>query len=40
MQLEQWGPFLLMALVFLGGGVLSLILGGPATYLFRTLVGA
>jgi Zn-dependent protease len=38
-QLEQWGPFLLMALVFLGGGVLNLILGGPATFLFRTLVG-
>jgi Zn-dependent protease len=38
-QLEQWGPFLLMALVFLGGGVLGLILGGPANFLFRTLVG-
>jgi Zn-dependent protease len=40
MQLDQWGPFLLMALVFLGGPVLALVLGGPAQYLFRALVGA
>jgi Zn-dependent protease len=39
MQLEQWGPFLLMALVFLGGGILGALLGGPANFLFRTLVG-
>ncbi len=39
MQLEQWGPFLLMALVFLGRGVLNVILVGPMTFLFRALVG-
>ena len=39
MQLEQWGPFLLMALVFLGRGVMGVLLGGPANFLFRTLVG-
>ncbi len=39
MQLEQWGPFLLMALVFLGQGVLGLILRGPMSFLFGTLVG-
>lgn len=38
-QLEQWGPFLLMALVFLGQRVLGLILIGPMTFLFRALVG-
>ncbi len=40
MQLEQWGPFLLMALVFLGRSVLNLILVGPMSYLFGALVGA
>jgi Zn-dependent protease len=39
MQLEQWGPFLLMALVFLGRGVMGVLLGGPANFLFRALVG-
>lgn len=38
-QLEQWGPFLLMALFFLGRGIISTILGGPMTFLFRVLVG-
>jgi Zn-dependent protease len=40
MQLEQWGPFLLMALIFLGRGLLGLILGGPMSFLFGALVGA
>ena len=39
-QLEQWGPFLLMALVFLGRGILNVILVGPMTFLFHALVGA
>jgi Zn-dependent protease len=38
-SLEQWGPFLLMALVFLGGGLIGVIIGGPANFLFRTIVG-
>jgi len=37
--LEQWGPFLLMALVFLGRGAFGLIIGGPANFLYRALVG-
>lgn len=39
-QFEQWGPFLLMGLLFLGRGILGLILTGPLTFLFRALVGA
>jgi Zn-dependent protease len=39
MQLDQWGPFLLLALFILGGPVLGLIIGGPANYLFNVLVG-
>jgi Zn-dependent protease len=39
MQLEQWGPFLLMALVFLGQGILGMLLSGPMSFLFSTLVG-
>jgi len=39
MQLDQWGPFLLMALLFLGRGVLGTLIGGPATAIFRVLVG-
>jgi Zn-dependent protease len=38
-QIEQWGVFLLMALVFLGQRVLSLILIGPMTFLFQALLG-
>jgi Zn-dependent protease len=39
MQLDQWGPFLLMALLFLGRGLLGTLIGGPATAIFRVLVG-
>ena len=39
-QMEQWGPFLLMALFFLGRGIVSALLNGPLTFLFRALVGA
>jgi Zn-dependent protease len=38
-QLEQWGPFLLMALFFLGRNLLSSILYAPMSYLFKVLVG-
>jgi len=38
-RLEQWGPFLLMALVFLGRSVLSLIIGPPARLLYTTILG-
>jgi Zn-dependent protease len=37
--LEQWGPFLLLALVFLGSGILGVILGPPLNFLFRALLG-
>ena len=37
--LEQWGPFLLLALVFLGQGLLSIILGPPLNFLLRAIVG-
>lgn len=37
--LEQWGPFLLMALVFLGGGIMGTLIGGPAIRIFSLLVG-
>ncbi|MCC6191523.1 MAG: site-2 protease family protein [Anaerolineales bacterium] len=37
--LEQWGPFLLMALVFLGGPVMSILIGQPALSIYRVLVG-
>jgi Zn-dependent protease len=37
--LEQWGPFLLLALVFLGQGLLGLILGPPINFLLRAIVG-
>lgn len=37
--LEQWGPFLLMALVFLGRGLFSLIIGPPANFLYKTILG-
>jgi Zn-dependent protease len=39
LPLEQWGPFLLMALVFLGGSVMSLLIGRPAITIFNALVG-
>ncbi len=38
-SMEQWGPFLLMALVFLGSSLIGVIIGGPANFLFRTIVG-
>ena len=38
--LEQWGPFLLLALVFFGRGVLSLVLGPPLDFLLRVILGA
>lgn len=37
--LERWGMFLLMALVFLGQGVLSIILIGPASFIINLLLG-
>jgi Zn-dependent protease len=37
--LEQYGPFLLMILVFLGGRMLGVLVGQPALALFRALVG-
>ena len=37
--LEQYGPILLMLLVFLGGGILGLLIGGPANRLFAAIVG-
>lgn len=37
--LEQWGPYLLLALVFLGGSILGVILGPPLNFLFRVILG-
>jgi Zn-dependent protease len=37
--LEQWGPFLLMALVFLGGRAFSLIIFPPAQLIYRSILG-
>jgi Zn-dependent protease len=39
MTLEQWGPFILLALVFLGRGALSFVIGVPTSYLFGLLMG-
>jgi Zn-dependent protease len=39
-MLEQWGPFLLMALVFLGGRFMSVLIGEPAFRIYRALVGS
>ena len=36
--LEQWGMFILMALVFLGQGLLGLLLGGPARLILNVLL--
>ena len=38
--LEQWGPFLLLALVFLGSGILSAIMGPPLRFLYSVILGA
>ena len=37
--LEQWGPFLLLGLVFLGGGILGAIIGPPLNFLYRAILG-
>ncbi len=37
--LEQWGMFLLLALVFLGQGLLGLLIGGPAGLLINLILG-
>lgn len=37
--LEQWGMFILLALVFLGQGVLGLLLFGPANAILGLLLG-
>lgn len=37
--LERWGTFILLALVFLGQGILSIILIGPASFIIRLLIG-
>jgi Zn-dependent protease len=39
MMLEQWGPFILLALVFLGGGLLGALIGQPASFLIGALLG-
>jgi Zn-dependent protease len=39
-MLEQWGPFLLMALVFLGGPIMGVLIGEPAFRIYRALVGS
>jgi Zn-dependent protease len=38
--LEQWGPFLLLALVFLGGPIMGVLIGEPAFRIYRALVGS
>ena len=37
--MEKWGPFLLMALVFLGRGIMGAIMGPPLNFLFGLLLG-
>jgi Zn-dependent protease len=37
--LEQWGPFILLALVFLGGRVMGLVIGQPAQAILFALIG-
>lgn len=37
--LERWGMFILLALVFLGQGLLALILVGPASAIIEALIG-
>lgn len=37
--LEQWGPFLLLALVFLGQGLLAVIINPPLEFMLRAIVG-
>ncbi len=37
--LERWGLFILLALVFLGRPVLSMIIGGPANFILGLLLG-
>jgi Zn-dependent protease len=41
--LEQWGPFILMALIFLGSfgrfSIIGLIIGPPANFLYHAIVG-
>jgi Zn-dependent protease len=39
-QTRTWGVFLLFALIFFGGPVLSLLLGPPVFFLSRLLLGA
>jgi len=39
LPLEQWGPFILIGLVFLGGSLLGLIIGPPTFFLYRAMVG-
>jgi Zn-dependent protease len=38
-QLERWGPFILLALVFIGRPVLGVLIGQPAGVIYRALVG-
>jgi Zn-dependent protease len=38
-RLEQWGPFLLLAMVFLGGSLMSWLIFQPALRIARALVG-
>jgi Zn-dependent protease len=41
--LEQWGPFILIALIFLGSfgrfSIIGLIIGPPANFLYHAIVG-
>lgn len=39
LMLEQWGMFALLALVFFGGPVLTMLIGRPANELFQLLTG-
>jgi Zn-dependent protease len=38
LNLERWGPFMLMGLVFLGRGVLGAIIFGPAQFLMQLMI--
>jgi Zn-dependent protease len=40
MTLERYGPMLLLALVFLGRGLLGMIIGPPLNFLYRLMLGA
>jgi Zn-dependent protease len=39
LPLEQWGPFILIGLVFLGSSLLGMIISPPTIFLYRQLLG-